>query len=60
MKKRLLVVHGGAPTAVINATLYGVINEAEGRYGEDLRSQRRFGNPEGSIRRPSFPAEGSD
>jgi len=32
MKKRLLVVHGGAPTAVINASLYGVIKEAEGRY----------------------------
>lgn len=29
MKKKLLVVHGGAPTAVINASLYGVIREAE-------------------------------
>lgn len=29
MKKPVLVVHGGAPTAVINASLYGVIREAE-------------------------------
>lgn len=28
MKKPFLVVHGGAPTAVINASLYGVIREA--------------------------------
>lgn len=32
MKKHLLVVHGGAPTAVINASLYGVIKEAQGNY----------------------------
>ena len=30
MKKPILVVHGGAPTAVINASLYGVIREAAG------------------------------
>lgn len=28
MKENLLVVHGGGPTAVINASLYGVIQEA--------------------------------
>ncbi len=28
MKNNLLVVHGGGPTAVINASLYGVITEA--------------------------------
>lgn len=28
MKKNLLVVHGGGPTAVINSSLYGVIKEA--------------------------------
>ncbi|HBF39168.1 MAG TPA: 6-phosphofructokinase [Firmicutes bacterium] len=28
MKEKILVVHGGAPTAVINASLYGVIKEA--------------------------------
>ncbi|MCI5996228.1 MAG: 6-phosphofructokinase, partial [Blautia sp.] len=27
MERNLLVVHGGAPTAVINASLYGVIME---------------------------------
>ncbi len=31
MKKPILVVHGGAPTAVINASLYGVIREAGSR-----------------------------
>lgn len=29
MKENILVVHGGAPTAVMNASLYGVIREAE-------------------------------
>ncbi len=28
MKEKILVVHGGGPTAVINASLYGVIKEA--------------------------------
>ncbi len=32
-KKNLLIIHGGAPTAVINASLYGVIEEA-GHYEE--------------------------
>lgn len=30
MKQNLLVIHGGGPTAVINASLYGVLQEAEG------------------------------
>lgn len=29
MKNNLLIVHGGGPTAVINASLYGVITEAK-------------------------------
>lgn len=29
MKNNLLIVHGGGPTAVINASLYGVITEAQ-------------------------------
>lgn len=29
MEKNLLVVHGGGPTAVMNASLYGVIEEAQ-------------------------------
>ena len=29
MADNLLVVHGGGPTAVINASLYGVIREAK-------------------------------
>ena len=33
MGKNLLVVHGGAPTAVMNASLYGVLTEAK-RHGE--------------------------
>lgn len=28
MKKNILVVHGGAPTAVMNASLYGIVMEA--------------------------------
>ncbi|CQR47410.1 Pyrophosphate--fructose 6-phosphate 1-phosphotransferase [Paraliobacillus sp. PM-2] len=29
MKRNLLIVHGGGPTAVLNASLYGVITEAK-------------------------------
>ena len=29
MSQNVLVVHGGGPTAVINASLYGVIEEAQ-------------------------------
>lgn len=29
MKKNILVVHGGGPTAVMNASLYGVVREAK-------------------------------
>ncbi|AEE17797.1 diphosphate--fructose-6-phosphate 1-phosphotransferase [Treponema brennaborense] len=29
MKKNMLIVHGGAPTAVINASLYGAIKQAK-------------------------------
>jgi len=29
MKENLLIVHGGGPTPVINASLAGVINEAK-------------------------------
>lgn len=29
MKQNLLVIHGGGPTAVMNASLYGVLQEAE-------------------------------
>ena len=29
MEGNLLVVHGGGPTAVLNASLYGVIREAQ-------------------------------
>ncbi|MEG2775537.1 MAG: 6-phosphofructokinase, partial [Acetivibrio sp.] len=29
MKENVLVVHGGGPTAVMNASLYGVIKEAK-------------------------------
>ena len=39
-----LVVHGGAPTAVINASLYGVIKEAEGRYDAVYGAKGGSGN----------------
>ena len=29
MKGNLLIVHGGAPTAVINSSLYGAVTEAK-------------------------------
>ena len=33
MAENLLIVHGGGPTAVLNASLYGAITEAK-RYGK--------------------------
>lgn len=36
MKTNLLIVHGGGPTAVINASLYGAIKEARKHLGDDL------------------------
>ena len=33
MKENALVIHGGAPTAVLNASLYGVVSQAR-EYGE--------------------------
>lgn len=44
MADNLLVVHGGGPTAVINASLYGVIREAKRihqleRFWEQLAEQ---------------------
>ena len=40
MSQNVLVVHGGGPTAVINASLYGVIEEANENpeVGKVLRS----------------------
>ena len=40
MSQNVLVVHGGGPTAVINASLYGVIEEAKRNpeVGKSLRS----------------------
>lgn len=35
MKTNLLIVHGGGPTAVINASLYGAIKEARKHLGDD-------------------------
>ena len=29
MSKKLIILHGGGPTAVINASLYGAIKEAK-------------------------------
>ena len=33
MAENLLIVHGGGPTAVLNASLYGAIKEAK-KYGK--------------------------
>ena len=40
MSANVLVVHGGGPTAVINASLYGVVEEAKssGSIGRVSRS----------------------
>lgn len=35
MKKNLLLIHGGGPTAVINASLYGAIQQAKEEQGVD-------------------------
>ena len=29
MENKLLIIHGGGPTAVLNASLYGAIKEAQ-------------------------------
>ena len=46
MADNLLVVHGGGPTAVINASLYGVIREAKKnpleRFWEQSVEQAQF------------------
>ena len=41
MSANVLVVHGGGPTAVINASLYGVVEEAKssGSIGRGVRGQ---------------------
>lgn len=49
MAKNVLVVHGGGPTAVINASLYGVIEEAK-RSGKIDRVYGAIGGSEGILK----------
>ena len=45
MKENLLIVHGGGPTAVINASLYGAVEEARrsGQVGRILAAKNGTG-----------------
>lgn len=49
MKNNVLVVHGGGPTAVMNASLYGVIREAE-KYADIGEVYGAIGGMEGIIK----------
>lgn len=49
MAENILVVHGGGPTAVINASLYGVIEEAK-RSGRIERVYGAVGGSEGILK----------
>lgn len=49
MNGNLLLVHGGGPTAVINASLYGAIREAK-RHGEIGRIYAAIGGTGGLLR----------
>ena len=49
MKNNVLVVHGGGPTAVMNASLYGVIKEA-GEHGEIDSVYGALGGMEGILK----------
>lgn len=61
MKGNVLVVHGGGPTAVINASLYGVIQEAKAS-GQIEKVYGALGGSEGILKENfidllSFPEE---
>lgn len=49
MKGNVLVVHGGGPTAVINASLYGVIDEAR-KSGEIDKVYAAMGGSQGILK----------
>ena len=53
MSKNVLVVHGGGPTPVINASLYGVIEEAE-KYGSIDKVYGALGGTEGILKEEFF------
>ena len=46
--KNLLVMHGGGPTAVINASLYGIVDEAK-RSGAFAHVYGSHGGPAGML-----------
>ena len=49
MKSNILFIHGGGPTAVLNSSLWGVINEA-GHYGELEHLYAAVGGTGGFLR----------
>lgn len=49
MKKNVLVVHGGGPTPVMNASLYGVVQEAK-RHGDIGAVYGAMGGMEGILK----------
>ena len=52
MNKNLLIIHGGGPTAVLNASLYGVLTEA----GQSTKIDKIYGakNGRGGLLREDF------
>lgn len=48
MKSNVLIVHGGAPTAVINSSLYGVITEAK-KYSDIDKVYAALGGSKGIL-----------
>ena len=49
MSANVLVVHGGGPTAVINASLYGVVEEAK-KSGSIGKVYGAIGGSEGILK----------
>ena len=48
MKSNVLIVHGGAPTAVINSSLYGAVKEA-GKYSDIDKVYAAIGGSKGIL-----------
>ena len=49
MAENVLIVHGGGPTAVINSSLYGVIEEAK-KIGKIDKVYAAIGGSEGILK----------
>jgi 6-phosphofructokinase len=59
MQSNVLIVHGGAPTAVINASLYGVVTEA-GKYSDIDKVFAALGGSKGVLDEKFLDLKGID